>query len=55
MNVAPIRTDADHLAAMQEIEQLWDAEADTEAFNRLDILAALVDAYEAQRWPNDRP
>ena len=50
MNITPIRTDADHLAAMQEIEQLWEAEEGTEAFNRLDILATLVDAYEARRW-----
>jgi antitoxin component HigA of HigAB toxin-antitoxin module len=50
MDIRPIRTDADHLAAMREIEQLWKAEEGTEAFNRLDILATLVDAYEARRW-----
>jgi len=50
MDINPIRTDADHLAAMREIEQLWEAEDGTEAFNRLDMLATLVDAYEARRW-----
>jgi HTH-type transcriptional regulator/antitoxin HigA len=50
MNITPIRTDQDHRAAVQEIERLWDAEEGTEAFNRLDVLATLVDAYEAKRW-----
>ncbi len=51
MDIFPIRTDNDHRAAVQEIERLWDAEAGSEAFNRLDVLATLVDAYEAKRWP----
>jgi HTH-type transcriptional regulator/antitoxin HigA len=51
MDIVPIRTEADHRAAVQEIERLWDAQEGTEAFNRLDILATLVDAYEARRWP----
>lgn len=51
MDIFPIRTDKDHLAAMREIERLWDAKDGTEEFNRLDILATLVDAYEAKRWP----
>ena len=53
MDIRPIRTDADHLAAVREIERLWDAREGTEEFNRLDILATLVDAYEAKRWPAD--
>lgn len=51
MNIKPIRTDQDHQAAVQEIERLWDAKEGTEEFNRLDVLATLVDAYEAKRWP----
>ncbi|MFO0019632.1 MAG: type II toxin-antitoxin system HigA family antitoxin, partial [Alphaproteobacteria bacterium] len=51
MEVFPIRTDEDHQAAVAEIERLWDAEPGSEAFNRLDVLATLVDAYEAHRWP----
>jgi HTH-type transcriptional regulator/antitoxin HigA len=51
MDVFPIRTDQDHRLAVQEIERLWDAEEGSDAFNRLDILATLVDAYEARRWP----
>lgn len=51
MNITPIRTDHDHRAAVQEIERLWDAKEGTEEFNRLDVHATLVDAYEAKRWP----
>ncbi|MFX8531447.1 transcriptional regulator, partial [Acinetobacter baumannii] len=51
MDIFPIRSDADHRKAVQEIERLWDAREGTEEFNRLDILATLVDAYEARRWP----
>jgi HTH-type transcriptional regulator/antitoxin HigA len=51
MDIFPIRTDEDHQAAVAEIERLWDAEPGSEAFNRLDVLATLVDAYEARRWP----
>jgi HTH-type transcriptional regulator / antitoxin HigA len=48
--ISPIRTDADHRAAVLEIERLWDAKEGTAEFDRLDVLATLVDAYEAKRW-----
>lgn len=49
--VRVIRTDEDHRAALTAIEMLWDAEPGTEAYDRLDLLATLVEAYEAKRWP----
>lgn len=49
--VRVIRTDEDHRAALAAIEMLWDAEPGTEAYDRLDLLATLVEAYEAKRWP----
>ncbi len=54
-DVKPIRNDADHKAAMAEIEALWGAPAGTEEGDRLDVLATLIDAYEAQRYPMDPP
>ena len=51
MDISPIRTDADHRAALQEIERLWDAKEGTDEFNRLDVLGTLADAYEMKRWP----
>ena len=47
----PIRNDADHAAALREIERLWDAAAGTEEADNLDILATLVEKYEESRWP----
>ncbi|MDQ2801009.1 MAG: hypothetical protein M3Y13_15355 [Armatimonadota bacterium] len=44
----PIKTDADHRAALAEIDQLAEACPGTAEFDRLDILATLVEAYEAR-------
>ncbi len=54
-DVKPIRNDGDHRAAMAEIEALWGAPAATAEGDRLDVLATLVDAYEAQNHPMDPP
>lgn len=51
MHIHPIRTDADHEAALREIEALWGDDENTEAGDRLDVLTTLVEAYERRRWP----
>ncbi len=51
MHIRPIRTDDDHETALREIEALWGAEEGTDAGDRLDVLATLVEAYENRRWP----
>lgn len=51
----PIRTTADHDAALAEIERLWGAKSGTPEGDRLDILATLIDAYERQAFPMDPP
>lgn len=51
MEIRPIRTDADHEAAVREIEALWGAAPGTPDGDRLDVLITLVDAYEDRRWP----
>jgi len=53
MEILPIRTDKDHRAALAEIEACWGAADGTEAGDRLDVLLALVDIYDAKRWPID--
>ena len=53
--IRPIRTEADYEAALAEIERLWGARAGTPDGDRLDVLATLVDAYEAERYPMDPP
>ncbi len=51
MNIAPIRTDADHAAALTEIDRLWGADPASPEGGRLEILLTLVDAYEEARHP----
>jgi len=53
MEIRPIRTDEDHRAALAEIEACWGAPEGTEMGDKLDVLLALVDAYEEKRWPFD--
>jgi HTH-type transcriptional regulator/antitoxin HigA len=51
MDIRPIRTDEDHRAALAEIDACWGAPEGSEKGDRLDVLVALVEAYEARRWP----
>ena len=51
MEIKPIRTDKDHKAALKAIEACWGAPEGTEQGDRLDVLLALVEIYEAKRWP----
>jgi HTH-type transcriptional regulator/antitoxin HigA len=55
MTIKPIRTEADHAAALREIERLWGAEEGTTAGDRLDVLTTLVEAYEQAHFPIDPP
>ena len=48
--IKPIKTEADYDAVLAEIDKLKDAESGTPAGDRLDILATLVEAYEAKYW-----
>ena len=54
-DVKPIRSEADHEAAMAEVETLWGAPNGTPEGDRLDVLATLIDAYEAKHYPMDPP
>ena len=51
MEFTPIRTDADHEAALRDIETLRGAGEGTPEGDRLDVLVTLVEAYEDRRWP----
>jgi HTH-type transcriptional regulator / antitoxin HigA len=53
--VKPIRTRRDYDAALKEVERLWGAKAKTRDGDRLDVLATLIDAYEAAQYPMDPP
>jgi len=51
--VKPIRTKRDYEVALKELERLWGAKSGTPNGDRLDVLATLIDAYEAVHHPMD--
>jgi HTH-type transcriptional regulator/antitoxin HigA len=53
--VRPIRTEPDYEAALKEVERFWGARAGTRDGDRLDVLATLIDVYEAERYPMEPP
>jgi len=55
LDIKPIRTDADHAAALKEIENLIDSQPGTPAGDQLDVLVTLVEAYEANHFPIPEP
>jgi len=57
MNVRPIKAEADYDWALKEIEPYFEREPKrgTPEADRFDVLATLIEAYEAQHWPIDSP
>src|SRR4051794_11213086 len=53
--ITPIRTDAEHKAALARIDALMNAEAGTPEADELSILAGLAEAYEAKHFFIDFP
>jgi len=49
------RSEADYEAVLAEVERLWGAKSGTPDGDRLDVLATLIDAYEAEHYPIDPP
>ncbi len=54
-DITPIRTELDYEKALAEVERLWGARAGTTDGDRLDIIATLIDVYEAEHYPMDPP
>ncbi|MDK8875272.1 helix-turn-helix domain-containing protein [Paracoccus methylovorus] len=54
-DLKPIRTEADYEDALAEVERLWGAKSGTPEGDRLDVLATLIDVYEAKHYPMDPP
>src|ERR1700726_4758676 len=51
MEIRPIRNDKDHRAVLAELDTCWGCAKGTENGDKLDVLLALVEIYEAKRWP----
>ena len=55
MEIKPIKTKADHRAALRVVEGLMAARQGTREGERLDVLVTLIEAYERKHFPMDLP
>lgn len=55
MRIQPVRTEAEHDAAVARITQLMGAEPGSPESDELEILVTLVDAYETKHFPMNTP
>jgi HTH-type transcriptional regulator / antitoxin HigA len=55
IRVRPIRSEEDHAEALERVAELMGAPPGTADGDELDVLATLVDAWEAQNHPIDAP
>lgn len=53
--IKPIKTEADYDAALEQIALLMDAKAGTPEADELEVLATLVECYEAEHYPINLP
>ena len=55
MEIRPIHTKKDYLAALSKIEKLWNAPSKSLDGDRLDLLTLLVEQYEKVHYPIQDP
>ena len=55
MTIKPIRNRDDYELTLGKVEALMDAEPESEAFDELEVLTALVENYEAKHFAIDAP
>ena len=55
MNIKLIKSEADYDKALTAIDGLMGAAPDTPENDKLEVLVALVEAYEAEHWPIEAP
>lgn len=55
MNIQPIKTETDYQAALQRIEEIFDAEPNTPEGDELDVLTTLVEVYEVRKFVMETP
>ena len=55
MNIKLIKSEADYDKALTAIDGLMGAAPDTPESDKLEVLIALVEAYEAEYWPIEAP
>ena len=55
IELKPIRSERDYKRALAQLKKLWSAKSGTAESDQLDILATLIDSYEAEHDPIDPP
>ena len=55
VEIKPIRSEANYKKALTDVEQLWGSPSGTPKGDRLDVLATLIEAWEAAHYPFDPP
>ena len=55
MEIKPIKTKADHRAALKAVEELMAVRQGTRDGERLDVLVTLIEAYERKHFPMELP
>jgi HTH-type transcriptional regulator/antitoxin HigA len=55
MQLRPIRTKRDYVAALREAERLWDAPEKSPEAEQLEVLSLLIEDYERRHFPIDSP
>ena len=51
--VRAIKSPQDYAAAMARVEALWDADESTPEAEELDVVSALIEAYEDRYFPTE--
>ncbi len=55
MQIKPIKNERDHQRVMKEIDSLMDADQDTAAGDKLDVLVTLAEAWEEKHHAIEAP
>lgn len=55
MDIRPIKTHRDHVAALKRIDRLMSKDITTKEEATLEVLGILVSAYEDEHFPIDKP
>ena len=54
-NIKPIKSESDYQRVLTAIDELMGAAPSTPESDQLEVLVALVEAYEARHWPIEAP
>ena len=55
IKIKPIKTEYDYKNALNTIDKLWDAKANTEKGDYLEVLTTLVEKYEEEHYDISAP